>query len=310
MIRLALVTGGTKGIGYYVGKEIVKRIPTVVCYMTSRDDDRSLTSYRVLLGTELGSGCSSRSSFLKLDVRDLPGMNKQRDKWLEHYQGVDILVHNAGTYEKPVDDPDQFIEQCSRILETNYYGTKKLFYAFKAFNQHGGDFNKGARIVNITSNLAHVQSAMGNKELLEAKRNTRERFDQVQNTRELDGLILEFQHAVECGRVQEDKWPRCAYTISKMATNAFTRILQKHFDSVGRKDIVANAVYPQTHHDQIDQSEVSNLVSVADGAKFIFYMASHLPNNSELFPRGDVIMDNANVCINQSRHQIQTQITQ
>ena len=43
MIRLALVTGGTKGIGYYVGKEIVKRIPTVVCYMTSRDDDRSLT---------------------------------------------------------------------------------------------------------------------------------------------------------------------------------------------------------------------------------------------------------------------------
>ena len=113
-------------------------------------------------------------------------------------------------------------------LETNYYGTKKLFYAFKAFNQHGGDFNQGARIVNITSNLAHVQSAMGNKELLEAKRNTRERFDQVQNTRELDGLILEFQHAVECGRVQEDKWPRCAYTISKMATNAFTRYYEFH----------------------------------------------------------------------------------
>ena len=45
-----------------------------------------ISAYRVLLGTELGSGCSSRSSFLKLDVRDLPGMNKQRDKWLEHYQ--------------------------------------------------------------------------------------------------------------------------------------------------------------------------------------------------------------------------------
>lgn len=35
--RVALVTGGTKGIGYYIGKEIVKRIPSAVCYMTSRD---------------------------------------------------------------------------------------------------------------------------------------------------------------------------------------------------------------------------------------------------------------------------------
>jgi len=282
--RVALVTGGTKGIGYYIGKEIVKRIPSAVCYMTSRD---SVSGFSTILGMELGAGARDRSKFIQLDIRDEEMIGKHRDKIVKSFGGLDILVNNAGIYQKPTPEDDKFPLQVKEILSTNYWGTKNVITAF--YN----DFKPNSRIVNITSNLAHVKSVV-EPDQAKLKGIARERFANARNLCELDGLVMKFQRDANLGIWEREGWPTCAYSVSKMAINAFTRILQHDFDEANREDVVVNAVYPGTHHSKIDQSNVT-LVQDEDGARFVFYMATVMPNSQGIFPRGAVIWDNTKV---------------
>ena len=51
--RVALVTGGSRGVGYFIGKELLKNIPSLTCYMAARDVE-NLSGHSALLGMELG----------------------------------------------------------------------------------------------------------------------------------------------------------------------------------------------------------------------------------------------------------------
>ena len=57
-------------------------------------------------------------------------------------------------------------------------------------------------------------------------------------------MVLEFQH--RCTEYNDDwagaGWPRCAYTVSKVAVNAYTRILQRRLESRGQEDVVIKSV--------------------------------------------------------------------
>merc|ERR1712096_181178 len=64
--KVALVTGATRGIGYNVGREIVKRMPTTTTYMTSRV---KVAGFSAILGMELGAAARERAKFVKMDVR-------------------------------------------------------------------------------------------------------------------------------------------------------------------------------------------------------------------------------------------------
>merc|ERR1719186_2236072 len=109
----------------------------------------------------------------------------------------------------------------------------------------------------------------------------------------------------------KEGWPSCGYTVSKMGINAFTRlvvefrnpnhpsspyfrILQKQLDDEGREDVVVNAAYPCTKHSKIDQSEMQ-LYDDEEGARFVYYMATVMKNSHGVFPRGQVIWNNARV---------------
>ena len=94
MNKVALVTGGSKSIGYAIGREIVKRIPSATCFMTSRENVSDY--YSVILGLELGAGVRHRARFLQMDIRDEEEVSRHRDLILEQHGGLDILVNNAG----------------------------------------------------------------------------------------------------------------------------------------------------------------------------------------------------------------------
>jgi len=281
--QVALVTGGVKGVGYHIGKELIRRIPSTVTYMSSRGDTGGMEA---ILGMELGGGARQRGKFITMDVTDPMSIAAHRDAIVKRYGGLDILVNNAAVYEKP--DLTNFGGQAQRILATNYWGTK---HVVSAFFLPFSAIKPEARIVNITSNLAHVREK-NTSEVEELKRKTRDRFDSVKNLCELDGMITKFQYDANTGRCKDEEWPECAYSVSKMAINAFTRILQEDFDRVNRHDVVVNAVYPATKHSKIDQ-EGYDLKSGQDAAQFIFYMATIMPNNYGVFPRGEVIWENS-----------------
>jgi len=278
--QVALVTGATKGFGYHIGKELIRRVPSTVTYMSSRGDTGGMDA---ILGMELGGAARQRGKFITMDVTDPMSISAHRDAIVKRYGGLDILVNNAAIYEKP--DMADFKAQSKRLLATNYWGTKNVYSAFYS------DLKQDARIVNITSNLAHVKEE-NTSEVEELKRKTRDRFEAVSSLCELDGMVLKFQFDADTGRCKSEGWPECAYSVSKMAINTFTRLLQEEFDRRGRDDVMVNAAYPATKHSKIDQRGY-DLMTDQQAAEFIFYLATSMPNYKGIYPRGEVIWENS-----------------
>jgi len=288
--RAALVTGATRGLGYQVGKEIVKRMPNTTTFMTSRN---SVAGFSAIIGMELGSGARDRSKFTQLDVREMDQVVALKEKIVKRYGGLDILVNNAGIYRHPNKSPSIFPKQAREILGTNYWGCKNVISAFLPH------FKPHSRIVNITSNLGHIMSVKGME--VELKEALRARFNELDNECELDGLMMKFERDAMYGTWNREGWPSCAYTVSKMGINAYTRLLQRQFDDDDRDDVVVNAVYPCTKHSKIDQSEL-DLSDDEEGGRFVFYMATVMPNSHGVFPRGAVIWNNSRVVDEQDKY--------
>jgi len=285
--KLALVTGGCRGIGYHVGKEIIKKLESATCYLTSRDDTMNFSGHEILIGMELGTAARHRAKFITLDVKDVPQIGSLTKDLMEKHPGIDILVNNAAVYYKPVvDDQIQFANQTQAILETNYWGTRNLVNAFMPH------FNPNCRIVNITSNMAHHSAGSSPEEIL-TRKNLEERFNKIKTMYELDGFLRAFQTDVMLDRWRENMWPSCAYSVSKMAINAYTRILQEELDEdPNKEDVVVNAIYPATPHSKINQSNIA-LSDVRVGARLIFFMATSKKSTTNI--RGKVVWNNSNI---------------
>ena len=167
---------------------------------------------------ELGAGARDRSKFIQLDIRDEETIGKHRDKIVKSFGGLDILVNNAGIYQKPTPEDDKFPKQVKEILSTNYWGTKNVITAF--YN----DFKPNSRIVNITSNLAKVKSVVEPEQAkAKLKKIARDRLTNARNLCELHGLVMKFQRDANLGVWEREGWPTCAYSVCKMAINAYTK---------------------------------------------------------------------------------------
>jgi len=287
---VALVTGGCRGVGYYIGKELLKNNPNLTCYMTSREDIKGNSA---LIGMELGAGARSRARFVNLDIRSFDQIEDVREEIWRTHGGLDILVNNASIYRAPDYNIEHFSEQVQEILHTNYWGTKKVITAFWR------SYKAKARIVNITSHLAHVMTQVSGEEE-QRKKLSRARFGDVTQLADLDKLVMQFQRDADAGRSQDSGWPTCAYSVSKMAINTYTRLLQAQLDSDSRaRDVVVNALYPATFHNKIADPDGLELYDDEEGARFVHYMSTVTSEQyGGVFPRGSVIWNCSNLLDN------------
>ena len=92
-------------------------------------------------------------------------------------------------------------------------------------------YNPHSRIANITSHLAHVMTRVSSEEE-QRKKLSRRRFGDAKSMTELDNLVMKFQRDADAGKSQQEGWPTCAYSVSKMAINTYTRLLQVLRDTV------------------------------------------------------------------------------
>ncbi|KAM7322322.1 hypothetical protein ACRRTK_019163 [Alexandromys fortis] len=87
--RVALVTGGNKGIGLAITRDLCRKFLGVVV-LTARDEARGKAAVQQLQA----EGLSPR--FHQLDIDDLQSIRALRDFLLKEYGGLDVLVNNAG----------------------------------------------------------------------------------------------------------------------------------------------------------------------------------------------------------------------
>ncbi len=147
--QLALVTGGSAGIGFAIAQELLGLGARVL--IVARDGDR-LEDARDELAADFGSDAISA---MIADVAD----DEQRSEildWVEdHDRGLDILVNNAGTnHTRPSNDYSE--DEWREIFEVNLFSAFELTrHAHPLLTAHAT-----SSVVNVgsVSGLTHVRS--------------------------------------------------------------------------------------------------------------------------------------------------------
>ena len=138
--KVALVTGGSRGIGLAIARALVERGARVAITATS---DATLRA-----GAAVLAGISGAEAVLPIraDVRRHEQVQQAVDRAAQHFGGLDALVNNAGVgVFRSV--AEMTVEEWQRVIDTNVSG---VFYACHAALPHLRK-RGGGWIVNISS---------------------------------------------------------------------------------------------------------------------------------------------------------------
>lgn len=119
--KVALITGGSKGIGYGVAEALLNLDMRVA--ITSRSEDSAVNAAKQL--TQLGRG---KVLGLVADVRNYESQQRAVNVIMEKWGQLDVLVANAGVgHFGSIEDLS--LEQWQSTIDTNLSG---VFYSIKA----------------------------------------------------------------------------------------------------------------------------------------------------------------------------------
>jgi 3-oxoacyl-[acyl-carrier protein] reductase len=144
--QVAIVTGGSRGIGAAICQRLAQHGATVLA--VARSTERTAAWIK-----ESAADCAARIVPVALDVTDREAVNKVVDETEEKYGRLDILVNNAGiTRDGLLMSMED--EQFDAVLNTNL---RAAFLTMRAVSRHMVRARRG-RIINIAS----VSGLMGN----------------------------------------------------------------------------------------------------------------------------------------------------
>ncbi|CAL4968009.1 unnamed protein product [Urochloa decumbens] len=276
--EVALVTGGNKGIGLEICKQLASSGVMVV--LTARDEKRGIEAVGAL-----GALGLSNVVFHQLEVSDPSSAARSADFIKDKFGKLDILVNNAGIdgaktevgnpetfwHELTSNDPVERLEwirkrtmepyeKAEECLRTNYHGIKSVTKALLPLllsSSHG-------RIVNMSSRYGLLRFFSG-EELKQELSN----IDDLSEER-LDELSELFLKDFKDGQLKPRGWPTdggySAYRVSKALMNAYSRILAKEHPS-----LCINCVHPG--YVQTDMNFQNGDLTVEEGARGPLMMA-------------------------------------
>ncbi|MBL8144337.1 MAG: SDR family oxidoreductase [Acidobacteria bacterium] len=136
--KVALITGGSRGIGYAIAEQFGARGVKVAITGTSQGNlDRAKAALAA-------KGIAAEA--IVADVRDRAQVQAMVDRTVAVFGGLDILVNNAGV-GRFVHAADMTVEQWHDVIDTNLTG---VFYCCSAALPHLRA-RKGGYILNISS---------------------------------------------------------------------------------------------------------------------------------------------------------------
>lgn len=262
--RVAVVTGGNKGIGFAIVKKLCEDFEGVV-YLTSRDEKLGKAAVQEL--SEIGL----KPEYAQLDIDNEESIEKFHSFIKNKHGGLDVLVNNAGIAYK-VSATEPIGVQAPHTCRVNYFGTlracRMLFPLLRAHS----------RVVNMSSSCGWLHKVPGAelREKLAADDLTVE---------QLSSMVQDFVKRAEDGSHLSAGWPDSSYVVSKVAVSALTRIQHREFQRDSRADLVVNHCHPGFV--DTDMSSHKGPLAPHEGAVSAVYCALLPPNISS--PRGDYI---------------------
>ncbi|KAI9109961.1 hypothetical protein K1719_019002 [Acacia pycnantha] len=296
----AVVTGGNKGMGFQICKQLASSGITVV--LTARDEKRGLEAVEKLKSE---SSVSGEVFFHKFDVTDPSASLSSLANFIKTKFGkLDILVNNAGIFGLIIDrdalmtatsqgdfaakiergeafDLSKIVtenyELAEACVKTNYYGPKVLCEGLIPLLQ----LSDSPRIVNVSSSFGSLEkfpSGWSKEVLSDNESLTEEKVEEV-----LKQFLADYKE----GSLETKGWPTVTYTnytVSKACLNAYTRILAKNYPS-----LCVNSVCPG--YVKTDMTFNTGLYTVEEGVESIVRVAL-LPDGTQsglFFHRSEVV---------------------
>ena len=136
--KAAIVTGGTKGIGYAIAEALVRNGADVLICGRNRTDIQTAAEKLLKLGRVEAVSC---------DIRNEDHVRAMLEHCSASFGGVDILVNNAGVgyFGRTVEEKSS--AEFRQTLETNLFGTfYACHHAIPHLKRRGGGY-----IINISS---------------------------------------------------------------------------------------------------------------------------------------------------------------
>jgi 3-oxoacyl-[acyl-carrier protein] reductase len=137
--RVALVTGGSRGIGAAIAKRLAKDGASVA--ITYSKDANAASA--VVKAIELDGG---KAIAIQADAADVEAVKRAVDKTIATFDRLDVLVNNAGT-AIPKTFEETTLEEMDRVIDINIRGT---LVATQAALKH---MKSGGRIIMIGSSV-------------------------------------------------------------------------------------------------------------------------------------------------------------
>ncbi|GAB1770556.1 SDR family oxidoreductase [Priestia megaterium] len=138
--KVALVTGGNRGIGYELVRQLA--VDGFKVILTSRNSESGHKAMQKLKDSHLDV------SFLTMDINNQTSIGQAAAKVSEQYGRLDVLINNAGIYldknQKLVDMDPSVLE---KTLETNFFGAYHVIRSFMPLMEQ----QAYGRIINVSS---------------------------------------------------------------------------------------------------------------------------------------------------------------
>ena len=156
--KVAIITGGSKGIGAATARKFVAEGANVIIWDMDEENGEKLV-------LELNSLTPNnpKADFFLIDVSKLYAIEYATKQVLEIYQKIDILINNAGIVQDATLLKMQ-PEEWSNVLDVNLTG---VFYCTKTIASHMAKAGSG-RIINASS-VVGIQGNFGQSNYAAAK---------------------------------------------------------------------------------------------------------------------------------------------
>ncbi|KAG7117069.1 putative oxidoreductase bli-4 like protein [Verticillium longisporum] len=205
--KVAVVTGGSQGIGYGVTHTLLTH--NIGKLYSLSTDKEVIEGAKEAIAKELGQEVADRTHFIQCDLSDWPRVMEVAEQIKKENDRLDILVNNAGRGIMPHELTESGVD---RQMAINHMGH-----------------------VVLTSHLLPLMKSTAEKG------NTVRITVQASNAHQGAPSDIKFESLEE---INEDKGANANYGRSKLANILYARYFARKVTANGHPDVVMNATHP------------------------------------------------------------------